>query len=103
MRVYLTGGSGLLGSHFAERLRARGDEVLCLQRKGSDTHFLESRGCVLVEGDIREGADSLRAGMVGCDVVVHAAALVYVGYPWPRLRAVNVEGTQQVVKAAAAA
>jgi 2-alkyl-3-oxoalkanoate reductase len=103
MRVYLTGGSGLLGSHLAERLRARGDEVLCLQRKGSDTSFLEAIGCGIVAGDVRDGAEALHGRMQGCDALVHAAALVYVGGPWPRLRAVNVEGTSHVLRAAAAA
>ncbi|MEO2161697.1 MAG: 2Fe-2S iron-sulfur cluster-binding protein, partial [bacterium] len=28
MRVFLTGGTGLIGSHIAEQLRARGDEVV---------------------------------------------------------------------------
>jgi nucleoside-diphosphate-sugar epimerase len=103
MRVYLTGGSGLLGSHLAERLRDRGDEVVCLQRADSDTSFLKGLGCVVVEGNVREGSDALRAGMVGCQALVHAAAHVYVGGPWPRLRAVNVEGTTNVIRAAAAA
>jgi nucleoside-diphosphate-sugar epimerase len=103
MHVYLTGGSGLLGSHLAERLRARGDEVLCLQRVGSDTSFLTGIGCEIVEGDVRAGAEALHKRMQGCDALVHAAALVYVGGPWPRLRAVNVEGTQHVLRAAAAA
>lgn len=103
MRVYLTGGSGLLGSHLAECLRERGDEVVCLQRAGSDTRFLKRIGCRVLEGDVRDGADLLRPGMKGAEAVVHAAALVYVGGPWPRLRAVNVDGTQHVLRAAAQA
>jgi nucleoside-diphosphate-sugar epimerase len=103
MRVYLTGGSGLLGSHVAAALRARGDEVVCLQRKDSDTVFLRAQGCRIVEGSVRDGPQSLSAGTAGCDAVVHAAALVYVGGPWPRLRAVNVDGTTNVLKAASAA
>lgn len=103
MRVYLTGGSGLVGSHVAERLRARGDDVVCLQRKGSRTGHLEALGCRIVHGDVRDGAEALHRDMGGCDALVHAAALVYVGGPWPRLRAVNVEGTTNAVRAAAAA
>jgi nucleoside-diphosphate-sugar epimerase len=103
MRVYLTGASGLLGSHVAAALRGRGDEVVCLQRKGSDTSFLETLGCRIVEGNVRDGVQSLSAGMVDCDALIHAAALVYVGGPWPRLRAVNVDGTTKVLKAASEA
>ena len=36
MRVYLTGGTGLLGSHLASELRAQGHEVVALHRAGAD-------------------------------------------------------------------
>jgi nucleoside-diphosphate-sugar epimerase len=103
MRVFLTGGSGLLGSHVAERLRARGDDVVCLQRKGSDTSHLRELGCRIVEGNVKDGVETLSSAMEGCAALVHAAALVYVGGPWPRLRAVNVDGTTNVLKAASMA
>jgi nucleoside-diphosphate-sugar epimerase len=103
MRVYLTGASGLLGSHLAARLRARGDEVVCLQRPDSDTSLLVELGCEITSGNVREDPERLREGMVGCDLLAHAAALVYVGGPWPRLRAVNVDGTGNVLKAAISA
>ena len=103
MRVFLTGGTGLIGSHIAERLRARGDEVVALGRESSDTRFLEERGCTVVKGDVRDTHKDLAAHMAGCEALVHAAALVYVGESWPRMRAVNVEGTTHVLRAVAAA
>ena len=103
MRVFLTGGTGLVGSHVAERLRARGDEVVALRREDSETRFLESLDCTLVEGDVRDAASDQAARMQGCDAVVHGAALVYLHESWPRVRAVNVEGTAHVVRAAVAA
>ncbi|MCA9790105.1 MAG: NAD-dependent epimerase/dehydratase family protein, partial [Cyanobacteria bacterium HKST-UBA05] len=30
MRVFITGGSGFIGSHIADRLIARGDEVMVI-------------------------------------------------------------------------
>ena len=51
MRTFLTGGTGLIGSHVAEALRARGDDVVALVRETSDTTHLESIGCLLVRGD----------------------------------------------------
>src|SRR5689334_17771004 len=36
MRVWVTGGSGFIGQALSEYLRARGDEVVALQRKGPD-------------------------------------------------------------------
>jgi nucleoside-diphosphate-sugar epimerase len=103
VRVFLTGGTGLVGSHIAERLNARGDQVVALAREDSDTRFLERVGCTLAEGDVRDAPDDLARAMVGCDAVVHAAALVYVRGSWPRVRAVNVEGTTHVFAAASEA
>ncbi len=100
MKVFLTGGSGLVGSHVAALLRARGDEVSALQRPGSDVAYLRSLGCRIVEGDVRECSKLLAPRMEGCDAVVHAAALIYAEMPWPRVRAVNVEGTGNVLRAA---
>jgi nucleoside-diphosphate-sugar epimerase len=103
VRVFLTGGTGLIGSHVAERLRCRGDDVLALVRDESDTAFLESIGCTLVRGDVRDAPEDLARPMCSADAVVHAAALVFARASWPRVRAVNVEGTARVLDAAAAA
>lgn len=103
MRVFLTGGSGLLGSHLAAHLCDRGHEVVALHRSGSDTHALKAPGCRLVVGDVRHGGAALAPLMDGCTHIVHAAALVYRGTSWPEIRAVNVEGVRNVLEAAAAA
>lgn len=103
MRVFLTGGTGLVGSHVARRLRADGVEVVCLQRPTSDTGFLKSIGCRIVTGDVRDEPDRAAERMAGCDGLVHAAALVYSGASWPKARAVNVKGTEHVLRSAARA
>jgi nucleoside-diphosphate-sugar epimerase len=103
MRVFLTGGSGLIGSHVAALLRHDGLEVLALCRRGTDSSFLGSLGCGLAEGDVRDPPERLARAMGGCTHVVHGAALVYSGASWPKVRAVNVEGTRNVLTAAAQA
>jgi nucleoside-diphosphate-sugar epimerase len=100
MRVFLTGGTGLLGSHLAHELRAHGHEVVAMHRRAADTLFLEETECELVEGDIRDDAEALSPLMEGCSHVVHGAALVYAEGAWPRIRAVNVDGTRNVLTAA---
>jgi nucleoside-diphosphate-sugar epimerase len=103
MRVYLTGATGLIGSHTAARLREEGHEVVALCRRGSDRRFLEGLGCTVVEGDVRDPAEQLAPSMARCTHVLHGAALVYAGGSWSKVREVNVEGTRHVLAAAAAA
>lgn len=94
--VFLTGGTGLVGSHAAARWRDEGWTVRALVRPGSDTRFLEELGCELVLGDLEEPA-SFRGAAEGCRVAVHCAALVAGSAPWERYRSLNVEGTRHVV------
>lgn len=102
-RVFLTGGSGLLGSHIAEHLLGAGHEVVALQRPTSNTGLLHDIGCTVAEGDVRDDPDELSRHMCGCRWLVHCAALVYRGNDWPGVRAVNVEGTRNVLEAGARA
>ncbi len=60
-------------------------------------------GCSVAFGDIRDDADVLAAHMEGCRWVVHCAAVVYSGGEWPSVRAINVEGTRNVLEGAARA
>ncbi|NJD18930.1 MAG: NAD-dependent epimerase/dehydratase family protein [Gemmatimonadetes bacterium] len=103
MRVFLTGGTGLLGSHIAALLVREGHEVVALCRRGADAAFLESVGCGLATGDVTDASSSLEPLMGGCCHVVHGAALVYTGGDWEAIRRVNVDGTRNVLEAAARA
>jgi nucleoside-diphosphate-sugar epimerase len=103
MRVFLTGGTGLIGSHTAALLVERGHDVVALCRSGSDTTFLRGLGCAVAQGDVTDGADALAPRVHGCSHIVHGAALVYAGDDWPSIRRVNVEGTRSVLEAAARA
>jgi nucleoside-diphosphate-sugar epimerase len=100
VRVFLTGGTGLIGSHVAERVRNEGHEVVALVRHGSESGHLRAIGCRVATGELRDGTGRLAATMAGCTHVVHAAALVYSGAPWAEIEAVNVGGTGAVMKAA---
>lgn len=112
MRVFLTGGTGLLGSHAAERLRADGHGVVALVRATSERAHLRGIGCVLVEADLAAGAaeadDTAAAAdlarlMAGCDALVHAAALVGRTARWSAFQALNVDATRRVFEAGRAA
>lgn len=95
-RLFLTGGTGLIGSHVAELWRGRGWTVRCLVRPGSDTRHLEGLGCQLVIGDLTR-PESFRGAADGCQVAVHSAAVLGSDPPWEEHRAVNVDGTRHVV------
>lgn len=73
MRVFVTGGNGFIGSVVVRALAALGHEVVCLLRPGCDTSRLAGVRYVRVDGDVRD-AQSIRAGVAGCDHSVHLAA-----------------------------
>ncbi|HKX46130.1 MAG TPA: GDP-mannose 4,6-dehydratase [Planctomycetota bacterium] len=103
-RVLITGGAGFIGSHVAEALLARGDEVTVLdnfndfydpRRKRANAERLTAAR--VVEGDIRDRAAVGRLfAEGGFEAVVHLAAMAGVR---PSLRDplhyedVNVRGT----------
>lgn len=105
MKVFVTGGTGFIGGEVVRQLRARGDEVACLVRSPEKAGKLRGLGCELVSGDLGD-AEALRAGMKGCDGLVHAAAMYEVGIPAkqrPAMHEANVRGTERVLQAAQAA
>src|SRR2546429_6522076 len=55
MTVLVTGGSGLVGSHVIEALRARGEPVRALVRPASPA-AIERLGAEAVPGDVRDAA-----------------------------------------------
>jgi nucleoside-diphosphate-sugar epimerase len=52
MNVFLTGGTGYIGSALAKGLRARGHEVTALVRPESDSRTLRDLGATIVAGDL---------------------------------------------------
>ncbi len=102
-RVFVTGGTGLVGSHVATQLVCLGNPVRALHRADSDVTYVAGLGCELVVGDTRDEIETLAAAMAGCDAVVHTAAVTYVKLPWEKVREINVGGTERVMRAAARA
>ncbi len=98
----VTGATGFLGSHIAEKLRAAGQPVRALVRPGSDRALLESLGVELVEGDVTDPA-SLERACRGVRVVYHAAARVGDWGPWAEFQRVTIDGTRNMLAAAIAA
>jgi nucleoside-diphosphate-sugar epimerase len=97
----VTGATGLLGSHIAEHLRARGERVRALVRPTSDTTFLQQLGVELVVGDLNEPA-SLRRAVAGADVVYHCAARVGDWGPWRAFQREVIDATANLLDACGA-
>lgn len=103
-RVLVTGASGFLGSALVEVLLARGAVVRALVRPTSSLANLPRPPAIeFAHGDMRDGA-AMTAAMRGVRYLFHAAADYRL---WARNRneiyAANVEGTRNVMQAAACA
>jgi nucleoside-diphosphate-sugar epimerase len=98
----VTGGTGMLGSHIAERLTADGRRVRALVRAGSRTDFLESLGVELVRGDLTDPGACARA-VEGADTVYHSAAKVGDWGAWHEFQTCCIDATRNLAEAAARA
>jgi len=100
--VLVTGGAGFIGSHVAEALVARGEDVVVLDDLSSGKRENLPEGAELVEGDIREPQEEPFAG-VKPDICFHLAAQadvrVSVARPEHDAR-INVIGTINLLEAA---
>jgi nucleoside-diphosphate-sugar epimerase len=99
MRIFLTGGTGYIGRVLARRLAGAGHEVRALVRATSNVEPLKQLGIATFVGDIGDRI-TMREGMSGADWVIHAAAEVDLGGPPERMRASNVQGSENVASLA---
>lgn len=100
-RVFVTGGTGVVGGALLSRLLERGDEVVALARSDAAATALEARGARAVRGDLLDEA-ALAAGMAGCRRAFNVAGVNALCPTDPGLMLrVNVDGAAAVVRAAA--
>jgi UDP-glucose 4-epimerase len=100
--VLVTGGAGFIGSHVAEALAARGEDVVVLDDLSSGKRENLPEGVELVEGDVREPQDELFA-RVKPEACYHLAAQIDVRVSVARPNhdaAINVLGTVNLLQAA---
>ena len=96
----VTGATGLVGSHIVERLLRDGWRVRALVRSPSPE--LTALGVETVLGDVLD-ADRVAGAAAGIDVIFHTAAAVMSRGGWETFRRLNVDGTRNVIAAAARA
>jgi len=104
-QIFITGGAGFIGSTLARKLSSSNQIVLFdnLHRNTlQHTELLDSKNITFIKGDILD-FDSVNQGMVGSDIVVHAAAIAgidtVIKSPVKTME-VNMLGTANVLKAA---
>jgi UDP-glucose 4-epimerase len=102
MKVFITGGSGQVGSTVADMLLARGDQILSLDdfSTGRRDNLLDQHHLTQIEGSIADAAliDQLFSGFKP-DVVVHTAASYKDPENWSTDALVNAVGSANIAKA----
>lgn len=105
MKVFISGACGQVGSHIAELLLARGDEVLGVENfaTGRPEHLPPQKGLTLVEGTIADKALMDRLiGEFRPDAIVHTAASYKDPDDWYSDTMTNCVGGANLVTAAKA-
>lgn len=105
MKILITGGTGFIGSHLAEKYLELGEEVYLLDNLSTGSlrnieHLNGSDKLHVVIDDILN-YDILNELIRGCDIVFHLAAAVGVKYVIENpLKSIitNVQGTENVLK-----
>ena len=101
--IFVTGGTGFLGSYILQELVLKGRPVRALRRHLTVPFYLHP-GILdkisWVEGDILD-VDRLAENLKGCNQIIHAAGLVsFVPADKKNLFKINIEGTANLVNAA---
>lgn len=101
MKILVTGGTGLIGSHLIEVLLEQGhraEDINALVRQNSDTAFLKEKGVQLCYGDLLD-VESLKAALSEVQTVFHCAA-VLTEKRKELFQQINCQGTEHLLEAA---
>ncbi len=96
MKALITGGTGFLGRHLANRLQQLDYEVTVLGRNKTIGMDLAQKGFRFIRADLRDSCQ-INQAIAGMDYVFHCGAL---STPWgrfPDFFAINDKGTENVI------
>jgi NADH dehydrogenase len=100
MKMAITGGTGFVGSHLANRVLAEGHEIVLISRSASrqESGLNDSARVTRVSSDLSD-PELLSAAFEGCAAVAHCAGINReIGRQ--TFRRIHVDGTGNVVEAA---
>jgi nucleoside-diphosphate-sugar epimerase len=98
VKAFVTGGTGFVGAHLVQALRARRDEVTCLVRDPAKAGARGWSDVRLIHGDLDDAA-ALAQGCANADVIYHLAGRISARDLTEFMRA-NRDGTANVLEAA---
>lgn len=100
MKIFITGGDGLLGSNLVRVLLDKGHELRVLVHSGRVVNTLDGLNLEKVQGDLLH-FESLKSAAGKADVIYHLAASTSI---WPSrseiVNKVNIEGTRNILRVA---
>src|SRR4051794_20246406 len=108
MRVFVTGGTGLIGRRLVRRLAERGDRPVVLSRQADRARLDPAlKGIEFVQGD-PTASGGWEAAIDGCDAVINLVGHNVFAQRWSdevkrKLRDSRVFGTEHIVEAIRAA
>jgi len=96
MRIFITGGAGVLGINLIRHLLRRGASVVSYDI--AEFKYPEKERIESITGDIRD-REFLEESMRGCDIVIHCAAALPL-YSREDIYSTDVDGARNVLEAA---
>lgn len=99
MKIFVTGATGKVGSRFVPYLLKKGHEVRILVRNLEGASTLKEQGAEVVLGDLLDNENLIEA-VRGVDAVVHIAAQFRGGISEEMAKAINIDATITLAKAA---
>ena len=99
MKVFVTGGTGVIGQVTVTALVQRGHRVRLFSREATKDAKQWPNAVEARDGSISDAA-ALHGAADGCDVVLHLAGIVHETPPDTTFRRINIEGTRHAVREA---
>lgn len=97
MKVLLTGATGFVGSHLADKLNDLGFDIKCTVRRNSNLQWLANKGFEFIVASL-DDKEALKNAVKDVDYVFHVAGLTFAKNENEFMRS-NRDGTKNLIEA----